>query len=632
MKKRFFSYLYLILLAGFMPALAQKKPGPKSNNPQITLDRMPQSHPRLLMSASDEQRIRSELSKHDEWQGLHRVIIAESEKIILLPPVAREKIGRRLLDKSRECLRRVFQLAYAYRFTRDERFLRRAEQEMLAVSQFEDWNPTHFLDVAEMTLGLAIGYDWLYDGLPESSRQLIRAAILEKGIRPSFDKQYNGFVTAKNNWNQVCNTGITFGALAIAEDEPELAGKVVQRAVSGLSKIMAISYSPDGVYPEGYSYWDYGTSFNALFIDAIEKALGTDYGLCATPGFLKTAGFVEHIAGPTGLVHNWGDSGNRDHINPATFWFAYREKDPTLVYNQLKFLERDKVKTAGGNRLLPLAIIWGAQLDLDRVTPPKQLVWTGQGDSPVAYMRTSWTDPNAIFVGFKAGSPATSHGHMDIGSFVLDQDGERWAMDFGMQDYNSLESKGVSVFGKGQTAQRWSIFRYTNMVHNTLTVNGQLQQVDGSARMGRVSDDPDFMSAIADITPVYAGQLAKAERGIAIVNGRYTVVRDELEGSGQAATIRWTLLTKARVNIVDATTVELSQDGKRMQLVFDSSIPIQIRTWSTAPPSHYDAPNPGTTLVGFEAELPAGSKASVNAFFVKAKNEVGKVAPLDTWK
>ena len=44
---------------------------------------------------------------------------------------------------------------------------------MLDMSKFEDWNPSHFLDVAEMTAGLAIGYDWLYDELPASSKKLM---------------------------------------------------------------------------------------------------------------------------------------------------------------------------------------------------------------------------------------------------------------------------------------------------------------------------------------------------------------------------------------------------------------------------------------------------------------------------
>ena len=96
--------------------------------------------------------------------------------------------------------------------TREEKYLKRAEKELLAVSAFSDWNPSHFLDVAEMTMAAAIGYDWLYSALAESSRTRIKEAILEKGIRPSFNSRHNNWLKAPHNWNQVCNAGMTFGA------------------------------------------------------------------------------------------------------------------------------------------------------------------------------------------------------------------------------------------------------------------------------------------------------------------------------------------------------------------------------------------------------------------------------------
>lgn len=50
---------------------------------------------------------------------------------------------------------------------------------------------------------------------------------------------------------------------------------------------------------------------------------------------------------------------------------------------------------------------------------PEKLFWSGEGDNPVAMMRSSWTDSDALFLGFKLGSPSVEHGHMDVGSFVL---------------------------------------------------------------------------------------------------------------------------------------------------------------------------------------------------------------------
>jgi hypothetical protein len=117
--------------------------------------------------------------------------------------VERILIGRRLLDKSREALRRVFYLSYAYRMTNDAKYLNRSEKELLTVLAFSDWNPSHFLDVAEMTMATAIGYDWLFNSLSESSRKIIREAIIEKGLKQSLDPKYNSWLEASHNWNQL---------------------------------------------------------------------------------------------------------------------------------------------------------------------------------------------------------------------------------------------------------------------------------------------------------------------------------------------------------------------------------------------------------------------------------------------
>ena len=44
----------------------------------------------------------------------------------------------------------------------EERFKERAIRELDAACAMKDWNPSHFLDVAEMATAVAVGYDWLY--------------------------------------------------------------------------------------------------------------------------------------------------------------------------------------------------------------------------------------------------------------------------------------------------------------------------------------------------------------------------------------------------------------------------------------------------------------------------------------
>lgn len=590
-------------------------------------------HPRVLLLKGQEEPIKRTIDSDKTWARMHAIILAECNELLDEPPIERIQIGRRLLGKSREALRRLFFLSYAWRMTQQENYLRRAEKELLAISAFSDWNPSHFLDVGEMTMAVSIGYDWLYYGLSESSRTQIKTAILKKGIEPSLDSKYNGWLKASNNWNQVCNAGMVYGALAIFEDQPELAKSIVNRALNTVGVSMA-EYSPDGAYPEGYSYWDYGTTFNIMLISALEKAFGKDYGLADKPGFMKTAGYQENMTGPSGISFNYSDAGDGTGLQPAMFWFSARLKDPSLLWVERDHLVNDDAKKLVKDRLLPAVMLWGAGVRVDEMKPPKALLWSGQGTTPVAMMRTSWDDPAAIYLGVKAGTPSASHAHMDVGSFVMDADGVRWAMDFGMQNYESLESKGVDLWNRSQNSQRWQVFRYNNFVHNTLTVNNQLQKVTGKAPLTSVSQKPDFMNAVMDLSELYPESLKKAVRGIALVDKSYVVVRDELEAAPGSTTVRWTMLTPAEVKLVRKNKAELTKDGKKLILEVREPANAVLKTWTTDPPNAFDAANPGTLRIGFEVEVSANTQKPLTVLLIPekaAKKTPKTVAPLAKW-
>ena len=580
-------------------------------------------HPRILLLNGEERQIEQSIANSPVWAKMHQTILTECDRTIGLPPIERIQIGRRLLDKSREALRRIFQLSYAYRITGQEKYFTRCEKELLTISNFSDWNPSHFLDVAEMTMAVSIGYDWLYPKLSEQSRKTIREAIVSKGLNQSLDPKYNSWLKVVNNWNQVCNAGMTYGALAVAEDYPELSKKMIDNALNTIHLPMD-EYKPDGAYPEGFGYWGYGTSFNVMFLSAVEKVFSTDFGLTATPGFMQTAGFYENMTAVSSLCFNWGDSGQRGDLSPAMFWFAQRNNDPSQLWIEKRYLEKEDYSSFVSDRLFPAVMIWGKDLPLDKITAPKYNVWKGQGANPVCMMRTSWTDPNAIYLGFKVGSPSVNHGHMDIGSFIMESEGSRWATDFGMQDYESLESKGIQVFGRTQDAQRWSIFRINNRAHNTLTINDQLQQVKGYAKIDKYSDKPDFMYAVSDISSVYENQLISANRGVAIVNQKFVVVRDELVAPDKPTTVRWTMLTSATVEL-GKNSITLTKEGHSLILKVDSPAQVTMKTWSTEPTTNYDAPNSGKTLVGFEMQLQPNQKQEIQVLLIPGSVDAKKV-------
>ena len=75
------------------------------------------SHPRILLLKGEENAIKKTISADPVWGKIQQAIISESDNLLGVAPIERIQIGRRLLDKSREALRRLFFLSYAYRTT-----------------------------------------------------------------------------------------------------------------------------------------------------------------------------------------------------------------------------------------------------------------------------------------------------------------------------------------------------------------------------------------------------------------------------------------------------------------------------------------------------------------------------------
>jgi len=597
---------------------------------RAALARPVRPHPRLLITDEQLREIQTRVKSNPALQAFYRALIDKADAILPEKPVERIKTGKRLLGVSRRCLDRVMHLSAAYRFTGKRVYLQRAEREMLAAAGFSDWNPSHFLDVAEMTTALAIGYDWLYHDLSEASRDTIRRAMVEKGFRTSLQDRH--WLRSQSNWSQVCHGGITMGLLALLEEEPEFAEKLIHRAVNGVQPTMA-KYEPDGAYPEGPSYWVYGSTYNVLLLAALESALGTDFGLSEAPGFARSAEFYLHVTGPTGLRFNYPDCGSRGSFTLAVFWFASKYNQPALAWHQhqrwREALKNDP-SVLVADRFAPLLLAW---CHSEPVTP-KALVWRGRGSNAVALFRSSWTDPNATYLAIKGGSPGVSHGHMDVGSFVIDAAGLRWALDLGPESYNKIESRGMDLWDRSPGAERWTIFRYNNTSHNTLVVNGQPQHVEATAPIVRFSDRQAFPHVVFDLSSVYAGQLAQARRGASLLPNGQILIQDEFEAPDAGATVRWAMVTPVAVTIEDDRHARLDQQGKTMRLTVLTDAQTQLKTWSTAPKADYDAPNPGTCLVGFEVAVPAGQKVRTTVLLqppgVRTDGSVD-VKPLAIW-
>jgi hypothetical protein len=584
-------------------------------------------HPRLWMERGTEERILQRVRTDPLFASAWARLVAEADDVVRLSPVKRQMTGRQLLYVSRETIRRVMALAMVYRVTGDRRYLRPAKANLLAAAAFTDWNPAHFLDVAEMTLALGTGYDWLFDDLSSAERDIIRQAILEKGVKASYVPGNGDWVAGENNWNQVCHGGMLAGVLAVAEDEPELAARTIGRALDGLPHEMR-HYAPDGAYPEGPTYWDYGTTYNVLVAAALESSLGSDFGVTSAPGFLATADYFLHVTGPSGEFFNYADAESRNGIapSPAQYFLAARRHDSSLLFTENGLLRRALAGPPSGStalgRFYPLLFVWADELG--EVPAPTATYYVGRGDNPVALFRASW-DRDASFVGVKGGSPSVNHGHMDVGSFVIDMKGVRFASDLGMQDYTPLQERGLSLWSAAQGSDRWRIFRLGASSHNLVTVDGQPQVANARADFAKTTDG----AAVLDLSRVYARQVASAWRGVRLEPDGRVRVQDEITVTAPR-TVRWAMVTYADVR-PDGPAAVLTRDGRSVTMRVVEPEQVRLTVFPTDPPRDYDAPNPGTRMVGFEVSLQTGATVTIVVDVVPGEEGNSSVEPLREW-
>jgi hypothetical protein len=272
---------------------------------------------------------------------------------------------------------------------------------------------------------------------------------------------------------------------------------------------------------------------------------------------------------------------------------------------------RDSLAAAG--RFLPLVLLWMADQAQSAPTEIRlPLHWHSGGKVPISVHRSSWSDPRATFVGLKAGSPSANHGQMDTGSFILESDGIRWAIDLGAEDYHRIESRNMNLWSSAQDSDRWTIFRQSSHGHNTLVIDDQLQVAVGDAQIVQFSDAPARPHSIVNLSPVYSGQAKSVKRGVALFPSREVLIQDELTGLPPGSRVRWGMITTAAPDTLGQSLLTLRQSSERLTLRLIAPSGVGWKQIDTARPrNEWDSPNANSRMVAFEATAPESGKLTL---------------------
>ncbi len=522
------------------------------------------SQPRLVLNSKIEKNLKKKLKTDPVIQNMYKAIQLNAAEVQQRPLLERKKVGRRLLGVSREMLWRVNMLGMVYRIEKDPKILDRINDEVIAVCNFTDWNPSHFLDVAEMSMAVAFALDWTAGDLPQSTIDIAKSALIEKGIKPSWPASGKnpGWSYGTNNWNQVCNGGMIAASIAIAEVEPELAAKTIHRALDGIPHSL-VEYGPDGVYPEGSTYWGYGTSFSVVTAAMLESAFGHDFGHLEYPAFKESATFRALANAPSGWYYNFADCGDKRRENGDIIlaWFAVKTGNKTY-FEKDRFL-RPAEEMGMLSRVAGASLVWLAQYEeKEEVKVPTE--WKGEGANPVVFFTSGENDPHGYYFGGKGGRGMVNHGNMDGGSFIFELNGVRWVIDPGNQSYHALEQTGFDLWARCQDCERWTLLTKNNFGHSTISINDELHITEGLVTLKdfKSGDQPE---ATFDMSPTLAGQVAGASRRFVKDGPTSLVIEDNIELSEETTLITWQLMTRADVKLVDGGAI-LKQDGKELKL------------------------------------------------------------------
>ena len=253
-------------------------------------------------------------------------------------------------------------------------------------------------------------------------------------------------------------------------------------------------------------------------------------------------------------------------------------------------------------------------------------------------MRSSWTDPDAAFVGIKCGKNGIAHAHQDLGSFIFYALGEKWLIDLGTEHQTYLTHQ--------HGLPRTEFYRIREEGHNTLVFDPGpkfSQGTKASSTIERFETSPGDVFAIADLTDAYDKHATSAKRGYRLFANRTALLVQDEFTARQNSDVWWFAHgTKGTdYSLDDSGKIVTLRRGKKLcraHLLAPADAKLQVidaKPLPTSPNPDIQEPNEGMKKLALH--LPNTKQATIAVLFVPQPTEATPadlnktISPLQDW-
>ena len=590
-------------------------------------------HPRIFATSEDFIRIKSLVESDFTARGFYDEIKATANELVAtgvnesiydfttLPPVhADQHTAWSNLQEN------VKILGLVYNITEDEKYAKRLKDELFSIiTQNPDFESNSYLNMGEAAAAIGIGYDWIYNYLTLEERTTISTWATENLLMRIREKYYTGtsgegwWIKSDLNWNTVITNAEIVLALSVADEAGDIAFDAVEKSMR-CGEYSLVTWAPDGGWYEGSGYADYTMRFMQYGLSAMRSVLGTTYNREMSRGLKEGTYYQFVVDSLAGGSNNTGDA-TAMHAVPAGLFYADLYNDKALANTIKHWNEILSTKFGDVNDLLYYrpdlfeGEVEMLPLDTYLLGEKTQMVTTREG----------WDNANQMYASWAAGAVNSSHDHMDVGAFVYDVNGYRFACDLGPKNY---------VY----SGDKFDYFRTRAESHNVMVINpdksGQLglkqpgQDIDGYCTISSLETGTGGVVSVIDMQNMYKEQTTSYLRGFMTDDNRRTLtIRDEIVLKEANSELYWNMMTEGDIILINDTTAYIRRNNQIVKLEFKTNATeFKLEKTNAEPYSFSPKPEDGTTNDESFSRVLITMKASGEFYIVVKLSPMGEPA------